>query len=191
MRCRVYMNITPTTDKWSSKYAEGCEWCGTRIPAIKAKGKNGWHTLGLESAHIIAREYAPEHEWNVFLLCPTCHKIFDEVIKPRVQAALQISVTGYPNPPSSKARDFVSARDYKEAVERLSRPMNAGPICLAAPSPKKTLWTERDVQKNKSTKPPGSAANGTTSAAGLPFTAPGVSKPQVIDRTNVPAGPRC
>jgi hypothetical protein len=87
---------TPATGNWSAKYAEGCEWCGTRIPAIKAKGKSGSPTRGLEAAHIIAREYGPEHEWNVFILCPTCHKIFDEVIKPRVQAALEIAVTGYP-----------------------------------------------------------------------------------------------
>ena len=144
-------------DTWQKKYSAGCEWCGTKIPAIKAKGKNGWDTHGLESAHIIAREFAPEHEWNVFILCPTCHKIFDEVIKPRVQRALEIAVTGYPNPPTAKQRDYVSARDYKEAVERLSKPQNGPSISLNPPAISKTVWNERQTQNktepNKAMEP--------------------------------------
>lgn len=139
---------TPVTTNKSSKYAEGCEWCGTRIPAIKARGKNGRHTHGLESAHIIAREYAPEHDWNTFLLCPTCHKIFDEVIKPRIQVALETAVNGYPHHLNGKTKEFVSARDYKSAVERLSKPQNAASVKLAGPAAKMKLWSERPPQKH-------------------------------------------
>jgi hypothetical protein len=146
-----FLNMTThTTDNRSSKYNEGCEWCGTRIPAIKAKGKNGLRTHGLESAHIIARDYAPEHDWNTFILCPTCHKIFDEVIKPRIQSALETAVSGYPDNPNGKAKEYISATDYKDAVEKLVKPQNLPATKLALAAQKKKLWTERPPQKQPS-----------------------------------------
>jgi hypothetical protein len=119
MRTSYRIMTTPIVDNWTAKYAEGCEWCGTRIPAMKSK--TGRKTGGLERAHILAKGNAPEHEWNVFILCPTCHKIFDEVIKPRMQAALETAVCGFAENPSSKDISHICAKDYREAVEMLTR----------------------------------------------------------------------
>ena len=103
----------------------GCEWCGRRIPSLPNQG--------LEQAHIFADEHGPQHGWNVFSLCPTCHIIFDEVIKPKLRKAFANAVGGFNDPPSHKASPKIKVgKTYKDAVDRLIKP-NKGQVLAPLP----------------------------------------------------------
>jgi len=101
------------TKIWPEKYNRGCEWCGTRFPGIRKD------SAGLDSCHIIARDYAPEHEWNVFLLCPNCHRIFDQVVKPKMQHAINMAITGFGDNPDDKKKRYVVATDFRIILKAL------------------------------------------------------------------------
>ena len=98
---------------WKDKYSAGCEWCGARFPAIENQ------SCGLDSCHIIAREYAPEHEWNVFLLCPNCHRIFDQIVKPKLQRAIKIALSGFGDTPGDPEKKYVVAKHYDVVLRGL------------------------------------------------------------------------
>lgn len=116
-------------------YAKGCEFCGARIPAQDY--------FGLERAHIISGDYAPEHRWNILLLCGNCHHIFDEVVKPRIFSAFRIAATGfYENPLNVGDAPFIAASNWKQMIERLD-----ANVATKSPLPEidatKTPWIER------------------------------------------------
>jgi len=53
-----------------------CEWCG-------------WKASGRDAVHIIDQKDVPgSKEWNALSLCPNCHRIFDEVLRPKLYNAL-------------------------------------------------------------------------------------------------------
>lgn len=65
-----------------NKESEGCEFCGRRVPHIPGGG--------LEFAHIVAKSHfnksdPDKSELNGFMICPSCHKIFDQFIKPKLR----------------------------------------------------------------------------------------------------------
>ena len=73
-----------------NKEEQGCEFCGRGFPNLKSGG--------LEFAHIVAQPYFTKGDpdrsmHNGFMLCPSCHKIFDEVAKKRILACLKWAVT--------------------------------------------------------------------------------------------------
>jgi hypothetical protein len=63
-----------------------CQWCG-------------WEVGRRHAAHIIDEfKTAGKGQWNALSLCPNCHTIFDDVIRPKLYAALkEYGVTGLPN----------------------------------------------------------------------------------------------
>lgn len=64
--------------------AKACEWCG-------------WQAASRFASHIID-EAKPEREWNALSLCPNCSTVFDEVIRPKLYAALDAwGSTNLPN----------------------------------------------------------------------------------------------
>ncbi len=72
---------------FSEKVQKGCEFCGAKIPALPNNG--------LEKAHIISQSFGPKHRWNLFVLCPTCHRVLDDVIKPRILNAIDTAASGF------------------------------------------------------------------------------------------------
>lgn len=108
-----------TKSIWKEKYAEGCEWCGHKIPSMPDRDSCNYKKYGLDFCHIITRRNGPTHAWNGFVLCPTCHRLFDEVIKPKIIKALETAVTGFYEIPTIQKK-CVSARNYKEAIELMS-----------------------------------------------------------------------
>lgn len=107
----------PSKD-WQDIYDRGCEWCGTKLASLHEKNAWGYTTRGLQVAHIFARKYAPDQKWNSFILCPNCHAIFDRIVKPRLQKAIETALHGFADPPNSQRR-FVVAQTYEDLVERL------------------------------------------------------------------------
>ncbi|MBW1796116.1 MAG: hypothetical protein JRJ38_17115 [Deltaproteobacteria bacterium] len=79
----------PNRPIWEKKYEAGCEWCGRKIPGTPERTSSRYKRYGLDFCHIISRMNAPKQEWNGFILCPTCHRLFDEVIKPKIIRALE------------------------------------------------------------------------------------------------------
>jgi hypothetical protein len=68
-----------------------CEWCG-------------WQAGRRHAAHIIDEiKSAGEGQWNALSLCPNCATVFDEVIRPKLYAALE--KFGSTNLPSSWKKD--------------------------------------------------------------------------------------
>lgn len=50
----------------------------------------GWNFLGRDAAHIIDEgDYQHEEVWNVISLCPNCHRVFDEKLRPKLFEALK------------------------------------------------------------------------------------------------------
>jgi hypothetical protein len=97
---------------WFDKKAEkGCEFCGRRIPYLPNNG--------LEKAHIIADDFGPKHQWNLFVLCPTCHKVLDEVVKPGIIAALSVAADGFSRNGSNNEKRYRIGNDYQDLVARL------------------------------------------------------------------------
>ena len=96
----------------SGSYKDGCEFCGARIPALRDNG--------LDNAHIIATGYAPEHRWNVLVLCHSCHRILDQVVKPRIADALRVAASGFrENPSNNEAPKYIVSSDWKRLIEML------------------------------------------------------------------------
>jgi hypothetical protein len=58
--------------------ARACEWCG-------------WHADKCDAVHIV--DEGPEDASNAIALCPNCHRIFDDVVRPRFHKALAAYVT--------------------------------------------------------------------------------------------------
>jgi hypothetical protein len=59
-----------------------CAWCG-------------WVAGRRHAAHII--DEGPEREWNALALCPNCHSVFEERVRPRLyQALVSFGVQGLP-----------------------------------------------------------------------------------------------
>ena len=52
-----------------------CEWCG-------------WNSGLRHAAHIIDEIKEPK-KWNALSLCPNCHQIFEDKIRPRLFLALK------------------------------------------------------------------------------------------------------
>jgi len=80
------MNTSPKKQRkklWRlNKESEGCEFCGRRVAHIPSGG--------LEFAHIVAKRHfkksdPDKSQLNGFMICPSCHKIFDQFIKPKLQ----------------------------------------------------------------------------------------------------------
>jgi hypothetical protein len=93
------------------------------------------------------------HDWNVFLLCPTCHTVFDEVIKPKLQEAFAKAVGGFTDPPTSKSQPNVKvAETYKEAIERMIEP-KAGQKAIVLPDESKNssipCWRDEGANRKK------------------------------------------
>jgi len=104
--------------EWQETLSGGCEWCGTKLAALKQKNYSGYVTYGLHEAHIFAQKYAPVQSWNTFLLCPNCHAVFDSIIKPRLQKAIEIALSGFEDPAGS-GKCYVVARSHEDLLERL------------------------------------------------------------------------
>lgn len=70
----------------------------------------GWNFMGRDAAHIIdASDYKEEEVWNVISLCPNCHRLFDEKLRPKLFKAL--TNFGAKNlPPSWKDNNKHSSR---------------------------------------------------------------------------------
>lgn len=127
------------------KTASPCEMCGRRLQGF------GW--LGVEKAHIIAREYAPAHPWNIIDLCPSCHETFDHIVKPRIIRALKIAMEGFNEIPSQDknekfTKDFVIAETMEDIVCKLMKPGTKVVESLKgldkiARTGKKKLWSAR------------------------------------------------
>jgi len=129
---------TPTNKDILAKglYEKGCEFCGAKVPAQDY--------FGLEHAHIISSTYAPEHRWNVLMLCGSCHHIFDKVVKPRVFSALRIAATGFFESPQNPGNPpYVAAHDWKQMIERLDADV-AAKTPLPAIDTSKVVWTDRN-----------------------------------------------
>jgi hypothetical protein len=61
---------------------EPCQWCG-------------WSAGRRHAAHII--DEGPERDWNALSLCPNCHSVFEEVVRPMLYVALKnFGATGLP-----------------------------------------------------------------------------------------------
>jgi 5-methylcytosine-specific restriction endonuclease McrA len=58
--------------------ARGCEFCGRKLPGLK--------NHGLDACHVVARVNRRD---NIIVLCPSCHRAFDKVLKPAVATALR------------------------------------------------------------------------------------------------------
>jgi len=52
-----------------------CEWCG-------------WKGAGRDAAHIID-EVKGANEWNAISFCPNCHRIFEDILRPKLYKALE------------------------------------------------------------------------------------------------------
>ena len=124
---------------WKKKYEAGCEWCGRKIPGVPERQNARFKRYGLDFFHIISRNNGPTQEWNGFVLCPTCHRLFDEVIKPKIISALEVAVSGFPEIPTKPNKRYVSVRTYKEAIQSMS---HKG-ISLAKPSKYMKKWKDR------------------------------------------------
>ncbi len=123
---------------WTDRYAAGCEWCGARFPAIESQ------SCGLDSCHIIAREYASEHSWNVFLLCPNCHRIFDQVVKPKLQRAIHTALTGFGDSPADTEKKYVVAKHYNVVLKALVKQERESLSDSAVPEiAELTVWRDR------------------------------------------------
>ena len=60
-----------------------------------------------------------------------------------MQRALELAVTGYPEIPTKRKKEFVSAKSYREAVERLIKKGRK----LSPPTIKLTLWDKRKTKR--------------------------------------------
>jgi hypothetical protein len=101
-----------TEEHWFvEKAKKGCEFCGNRIPALDNNG--------LEKAHIISKTFGPRHEWNPLVLCPRCHKVLDDVVKPRILKALNEAATGFPKNGKTNVTKFRIADNWSELVSTL------------------------------------------------------------------------
>lgn len=59
-----------------------CAWCG-------------WAAGRRHAAHII--DEGPEKDWNAISLCPNCHSVFEEKVRPHLYKALkEFGVRGLP-----------------------------------------------------------------------------------------------
>ncbi len=124
---------------WKKKYEAGCEWCGRKIPGVPERRNSSLKRYGLDFCHIISRRNGPALEWNGFVLCPTWHRLFDEVIKPKIISALETAVSGFPEIPTEPTKQYVSARDYKHAIECMSHKA----IRLTDPKKYSKRWKDR------------------------------------------------
>jgi hypothetical protein len=123
---------------------KGCEFCGKKFEHLAKKH------FGLEEAHILSRNNGPAHAWNIFMLCPNCHTLFDSHIKPKLQNALEKAVTGFGYGPTYDPENnpnhatFVTANKYEEAIGQLT---NEEP--LKAPASEKAVvkWSTYDHEK--------------------------------------------
>ncbi len=104
--------------EWQDTLDRGCEWCGTKLSALCQPNSHGYRTFGLQEAHIFAKKYAPVQSWNTFLLCPNCHTVFDCIVKPRLQEAVETALNGFEEPAGS-GEMFVVAGTHEEVLERL------------------------------------------------------------------------
>ena len=129
----------PNKPIWEKKYEAGCEWCGRKIPGIPERESSRYKKYGLDFCHIISRSNAPKQEWNGFVLCPTCHRLFDEVIKPKIIQALETSVSGFPEIPTKPEKQYISAKTYKEAVESMAHKT----VSLSEPKKNLKKWQKR------------------------------------------------
>ncbi len=112
------MPRTKVSKEWQEVLDRGCEWCGTKLSGLHKPNSEGYVTYGLHEAHIFAEKYAPIDSWNTFLLCPNCHTIFDHIVKPRLQQAIEAAVYGFENP-SGSGRKFIVGSTHEEVLERL------------------------------------------------------------------------
>ena len=51
-----------------------CEWCG-------------WKAASRHAAHIID-EIKNSKDWNALSLCPNCHAVFEDMVRPKLYKAL-------------------------------------------------------------------------------------------------------
>lgn len=118
---RTVSALNVTSKNWQQRYDCGCEWCGGKIPSIDLPNSDGFVTYGLQFAHIFARAYAPETQWNGLLLCPSCHVAFDRVLKPKLTEAIRTAITGFPYQPTPlvPASTHVVGNTYEEVLDRL------------------------------------------------------------------------
>lgn len=118
--------MTKPNDVWKVRYSHGCELCGRRIPSLPAAKGYDYSSQGLEQAHIFAKQYGPLHDWNILLVCPTCHAVFDGVIKPKLRQAFVKAVGGFRDPPTdTKSPKLKVGVTYKQAIERMIEPKKA------------------------------------------------------------------
>ena len=77
---------------------EPCAWCG-------------WTAGRRHAAQII--DEGPEAEWNAISPCPNCSTVFDEVVRPKLDKALQ--EYGWANLPQSWRKD----NKISEAIDKV------------------------------------------------------------------------
>jgi len=147
-RCHVRIRLITTRGKimdepnkpiWEKKYEAGCEWCGRKTPGTPEHPSLPYKRYGLDFCHIISRANGPKQEWNGFVLCPTCHRLFDEVVKPKIINALETAVCGFPEIPTKPKRRYISATSYKEAIELMAHRERQ----LAAPARRLKRWQKK------------------------------------------------
>ena len=130
---------------WQRILDNGCEWCGRKIPALDSVNLRGKASYGLEFAHILAAQHGPRQHWNGFALCPTCHRLFDRVVKPKIVSALERAVTGFRRIPTHKNSVVRTASSYKEAVEQmLDKPLTLKDPDRTVPHSKASINTSHN-----------------------------------------------
>ena len=84
-----------------------CEWCG-------------WQSARRDAAHII--DEGPENDTNAMCLCPNCHRVFEEKIRPKLHLALVDWMKTHGKLPESWSRDNkISVRENIKEIDKTER----------------------------------------------------------------------
>lgn len=151
---------------WNARYKNGCEWCGVKIVAYPAAKGEIVSSYGLDLAHIFAKKHGPKHHWNSFVLCPTCHTLFDDVVKPRLLEAFSKGLGGF----EDQGVNLCVANTYKDLLTKLIEP-KAGQNLPALPAETTgvTTWLEdEEPRKIRYAKKPPNQAPATMPTAVTP-----------------------
>lgn len=74
----------------------------------------GRHDVARDAAHIIDEHNGTgghaDGDWNALSLCPTCHRVFDETLRPKLYRALA-QFGAAPLPPSWEQSNKVTRRE--------------------------------------------------------------------------------
>jgi predicted restriction endonuclease len=84
--------------------AHPCEWCG-------------WQSARRDAAHII--DEGPETDANALCLCPNCHRVFEEKIRPKLHVALADWMANHHRLPRSWECD--NKLSVRKAIKRIAK----------------------------------------------------------------------